>query len=58
MMTVRGDKNARSQQIRLGRALSRSRDRVFDGRQVRAGKINRGSATYELVRAASDSAGP
>ena|ERR1035438_632133 len=51
MLRARGDGSARSQQTRLGNALSSQRDRVFDGRQIV--KINpptahKGTTMYRL----------
>jgi len=64
MLRARGDGSARSQQTRLGSALSSQRDRVFDGRQIV--KINpptahKGTTTYRLapeVETALNTGGP
>ena len=51
MSQVRGDGNARSQQIRLGRALQSARDRVFGDLEVIVGKRDRTKrASYALKR--------
>jgi DNA primase len=54
MLRLRGDGSVRSQQIRLGNALSNCRDRSFDGlRVVRVGGTtkHKGVAMYALVTA-------
>lgn len=53
MLSVRGDGSARSQQTRLGNALTTKRDRVFNGRTVKRlsqGK-HKGCISYALVAA-------
>ena len=51
MFLARGDGNLRSQQIRLGRELSRKVGRVFDGKRITSKLNNRDKVTmYALVK--------